>query len=73
MDRQNKIEFISKFLEAKTMEKEAFKLLIPEHIRKHVDNIEKELQSILFEVICKENPHETDKGTKGKVKKVDIQ
>jgi len=74
MDKSERnIEFFRRLIEAKKMEKEAFGILIPEYIKKHVDVIEKEVQLILYEILCKDGSHEkTKKEDKASVKKVNI-
>lgn len=74
MDKSERnIEFFRRLIEAKKMEKEAFGILIPEHIKKHVDVIEKEVQLILYKILCKDDSHEkTKKEERASVKKVNI-
>ncbi len=70
-------EFINKMIEAKKLEGEAFKLLIPENMRGHVSVIENEMKAILTECItdCAFGMKSTEKDskqTKSKVQKVEI-
>lgn len=68
-------EFIVKMLEAKKLEGEALKLLLPEKVRDHVEVIENEMKAILLECIseCTTGKREQEKDSdKKKVHKVEI-
>ncbi|MGB8453481.1 MAG: hypothetical protein WCD89_14285 [Anaerocolumna sp.] len=68
-------EFLNKMKEAKKLEREALKLVLPENVRSHVEVIEKEVKSIFLECITgymgkgtQEKNNETAKSKLHKVK-----
>ncbi len=71
--------FIEKMLEAKKLEKEAIMLLLPDHIKEHINVISMELKAMLVDIILDANvgtgqSSETNSQTEknNRVKKVDI-
>ena len=71
MNEQRNDRFISKFLEARQLDKEAFQMLLPDSVKPHVQAIEKEVKEMILECLCGKETHQ--KKSEGTVKKVDIE
>jgi len=61
-------QVIEKLIEAKRLEKEAFMMLLPEKMQKHLEVIGNEVKAMLLDYILDVNEEEKSP----KVKKVDI-
>jgi hypothetical protein len=56
-------EFLDKMKEAKKLEREALKLVLPKNVRGHIEVIEKEMKSMLKECIADCFAEFMEKGT----------
>lgn len=71
MNKRNQ-EFISKMMRARQLEKEAIQSLFPEHVREHLDIIEKECREMLVECL-QYKPEKQEQDEKKRAKKVTIE
>jgi len=67
-------EALEKFKEAKRLEKEALKMILPEEMVTHIEVISQEIKMMIEEMCGFESAEKKeDKKTSSKVKKVDIE
>jgi len=69
-------QFVSKMLQAKRLEYEAFREILPESLARRVENLERKLVNIVrecLEIILCYQPDVTASGTKAGIRKISIE